>query len=247
MKLKFYDSEESVRIDIYDAISSEPYDYWTGSENVTVKTIQDELKNANGKPLEIHINSGGGEVFEGFAIYNNIRDYVGKKIVVVDGICASIASVIALAGDEVRMNKASMMMIHNASSGCYGTAEDMRKVADALESINGVIRQIYKDKTGLDDDKLVELMNAETYLSAEDALAYGFCDSIIEEERDEEQTMNALNALNVRIEANIKSLNQLRMVDGAVTPVSKDEPIEVRPTLQDKRNTAIRNWLKGAK
>ena len=242
MKFKFLDQEEGIRIDIYEAIGHEA-DWWSDSEPVNVDFIREHLNEANGKPLEIHINSGGGEVFEGFAIYNNIKDYSGRKTVIIDGIAASIASVIALAGDEVRMNKASMFMIHNASSGCYGTAEDMRKVADALESINSVIRSIYMQKTGMSEDQLIELMNNETYLSAEDALKYGFCDSIVDDEVDEEQTVYALGALADRIDANIKSLNQLRY--GAVEAVSK--PIEVRPTLQDKRKVAITNWLKGDK
>lgn len=243
MKYKFVDREDSVRIDIYETIGHEG-DWWSDSDPVNVGYIREHLNEANGKPLEIHINSGGGEVFEGFAIYNNIKDYVGRKTVIIDGIAASIASVIALAGDEVKMNKASMFMIHNASSGCYGTAEDMRKVADALETINTVIRSIYLRKTNLSEEKLIELMNAETYLSAQEAMEYGFCDAIVEEDLDNEKdTANALNALADRIDANLKSLNQLRY--GAVKAVS--EPIEVSPTKQDKRKVAITNWLKGEK
>lgn len=122
MKYRFKNEAEAVNIQIYDEISSD--DWW--GDVVTAKAINDEIAQANGKPLNIHINSYGGEVFEGFAIYNNLKNYAGKKVVYVDGIAASIASVIAMAGDEIYMNKASMLMIHNASGIAYGNAEEMK-------------------------------------------------------------------------------------------------------------------------
>lgn len=177
MKFNFRNELETVTLQICDTIGEN----WDGS-GITRELVVEQLENANSKPLNIHINSYGGEVFEGFAIYNAIKNYKGSKTVYIDGIAASIASVIALAGDKVIMNKASMFMIHNASGGCYGTAEEMKKVVEALEQINTVIRDIYLDNTNIDEDKLKELMENETFLTPNECIEYGFCDEVLDEE-----------------------------------------------------------------
>lgn len=175
MKVEFRNEEEAVSLKIYDNIDSE--------YGINTSLIEDSLNEANGKPLNIYINSYGGEVFEGFAIYNMIKRYNGYKVVYIDGLAASIASVIAMSGDRVVMNNASMMMIHNASGSCYGNAEEMMKVVKALEQINEVIRDVYKARTNLDEETISNLMDKETFMTAQECLDYGFADEIIEDKK----------------------------------------------------------------
>ena len=174
MKYEFTNEAESVSLKLYDTIGD---DGWGGG--ITTAEIEEQLSDSTDKPLNIYINSYGGEVFEGFAIYNMLKRYKGFKTVVVDGIAASIASVIAMCGDKVVMNEASMMMIHNASGVCIGNAEEMQKVVNALEQMNEVIRDVYKARTNLSDEKLAELMNNETFMSAKECVELGFADEII--------------------------------------------------------------------
>ena len=190
MKYSFRNEADSYSLNIYDSIGD---DGWGGG--VTVSAIENELGNANNKPLNIYINSNGGEVFVGFAIYNIIKRYSGYKTVYIDGLAASIASVIALAGNKVIMSKASMMMIHNASGFCMGNAEEMKKVVNALEQINEVIRDVYKEKTNLDDETLKTLMDEETFMTANECLEYGFADEISEKEDKPEPVVNEMNSL----------------------------------------------------
>lgn len=233
MKYRFKNEAEAVNIQIYDEISSD--DWW--GDVVTAKAINDEIAQANGKPLNIHINSYGGEVFEGFAIYNNLKNYAGRKVVYVDGIAASIASVIAMAGDEVYMNKASMLMIHNASGVAVGNAEEMKKVVSALEQINEVIRDVYKNRSNLDDEQLKEFMDNETYFTPQEAVQYGFADGIVEEDIPEEPTATALKNLSDSISERIAQLKEIKNViiteaqDGV--SVVDEEPINNKKSKMD--------------
>lgn len=235
MKYRFKNEAEEVDIQIYDEISSD--DFW--GDVTTAKAINDEIAQANGKPLNIHINSYGGEVFEGFAIYNSLKNYAGKKVVYIDGIAASIASVIAMAGDIVYMNKASMLMIHNASGVAYGNAEEMRKVVNALEQINEVIRDVYKNKSNLDDEQLKKFMDDETYFTPQEAVQYGFADEIMDEDLPEEPTATALKNLSDSITERIEQLRNIKNVinteaqDGV--SVVDEEPIN---------KTTKRDWLR---
>lgn len=233
MKYRFKNEAEAVNIQIYDEISSD--DFW--GDVVTAKAINDEIAQANGKPLNIHINSYGGEVFEGFAIYNNLKNYAGRKVVYVDGIAASIASVIAMAGDEIYMNKASMLMIHNASGVAYGNAEEMKKVVNALEQINEVIRDVYKNRSNLDDEQLKQFMDNETYFTPQEAVQYGFADGIVEEDVPEEPTATALKNLSDSISERIEQLKEIKNViiteaqDGV--SVVDEEPINNKKSKMD--------------
>ena len=151
-----------------------------GTFGITAQSFIDEIKEYDNKELNIHINSLGGEVFEGMAIYSIIQRRKAKTTVYIEGIAASIASVIALAADEVIMSENSLLMIHNAWGGTQGDAEDMRKQADVLDKITNEIAEVYIKKTKLPYDRVVEMMDEETWLTAEEAVALGFVDSISE-------------------------------------------------------------------
>jgi ATP-dependent Clp endopeptidase proteolytic subunit ClpP len=151
-----------------------------GTFGITAQSFIDEIKEYEDKELNIHINSLGGEVFEGMAIYSIIQRRKAKTTVYVEGIAASIASVIALAADEVIMSENSLLMIHNAWGGTQGDAKDMRKQADVLDKITNEIAEVYVKKTRIPYNEIVEMMNEETWLTAEEAVALGFVDSISE-------------------------------------------------------------------
>jgi ATP-dependent Clp protease protease subunit len=130
--------------------------------------------------LNLYINSPGGSVFEGVAISNIIKRHKAYVIVLIDGLAASIASVIAMAGDEVRMPRNTMMMIHNPWTFTWGNATELRKQADDLDRIGGSMKESYLAKAGdkLTPDKLTELLDAETWLSAQECLDFGLCDVV---------------------------------------------------------------------
>ena len=128
--------------------------------------------------MSLHINCVGGDVFEGMAIYNVLKKRTAKTTVYIEGIAASMGSVIALAGDEVVMAENSLFMIHNAWGGAMGEATEIRKTAALLDKISGEIADIYTKKTNLPYNRVKEMMDEETWLSADEAYNLGFIDSI---------------------------------------------------------------------
>lgn len=139
------------------------------------------------KILNVYINSPGGDVFEGNAIYNMLsrKAKTCQLNVFIDGLAASIASVIAMSGTKVIMPSNAMMMIHNAWCYAVGNSKDLRDTANALDKIDISIKQTYLNKAGdkLDDETLTDLMNKETWLTAQDCLSYGLCDEVIGEKQ----------------------------------------------------------------
>lgn len=128
--------------------------------------------------LDVRINSVGGDVFEGTAIYNLLKTHRAKKTVYVDGIAASIASVIAMAGDTIVIADNAWMMVHDPSGLVWGTAEDMRKMAEAMDKIKAGLVTAYQGKTGRPADEIQALMSDETWMTAEDAVSEGFADQV---------------------------------------------------------------------
>lgn len=161
---------------IYDDIG----EGWVGG--LTAKAFSDMMRAlGDASALDIYINSPGGSVFEGVAIYNQIKRFSGEKIIHIDGIAASIASVIAMAGDEIRIAANGMMMIHDPWGVVIGTAKEMRKTADSMDKIRDTITGTYVAKTGHDAKKIEDWMAEETWLNAEEAVKFGFADKITEE------------------------------------------------------------------
>lgn len=156
---------------------------WWGDE-VTPGQFKKDLEGLGAiSELEIFINSGGGDVFAGQAIYSMLKRHAAHKTVYIDGLAASIASVIAMAGDTVIMPANAMMMIHNAWTIAAGNANDFRKLADDMVKIDDSIVLTYQDKTTLPEEEIREMMDQETWISAEDAVRYGFADEIEKEKQ----------------------------------------------------------------
>ena len=149
-----------------------------GMWGVTAQNFISDIKDLKDTPINLRINSLGGDVFDGLAIYNVIKKRTAKTTVYIEGIAASIATIIALGADEVVMAENSLFMIHNAWGGAMGEAKDMRKTADTLEKISSELTDIYMKKTGLSYEALAEMMDEETWLNAQEAYDYGFIDTI---------------------------------------------------------------------
>ena len=152
-------------------------DSWWGAWDDTdqyPESIKNFLDEAKGKDINIYINSGGGSVFAGMAIYNMLKRHQGYKTVHVDGLAGSIASVIALAGDKVIIPSNAYMMIHKPLCGLYGNSTELREMADTLDKIEEGILNIYKENLAenADIEVVKAMVNAETWLTGDEAAKY---------------------------------------------------------------------------
>jgi len=138
----------------------------------------DALSTRKDQRINLHIHSPGGSVFEGHAIYNALRNHPGGVTTMVDGIAASMASVIAMAGNPVKIASNGFLMIHNPWSQAAGGSEEMRKQADVLDKLKDSLVKIYADKSGMPEDEIAAAMDDETWLNAEEAVAFGLADEI---------------------------------------------------------------------
>lgn len=226
---------DTLQIYIYGDVEGDSYDWWT-DEIIESETSANHFRNElekypNVSNIDIFINSNGGSVFEGTAIYNQLKRHKAYKTVYIDGFACSIASVIAMCGDKVVMPKNAMMMIHNAWMYVAGNASELRKAAEDLDQINKGNRQAYLQKAGnqLDETKLIELLDKESYLTAEECLTYGLADEYAEKEADISKMETMLQKQNLHIQQQLKvrqslvnQLVQLRQQE--VKP--KEEPQE---------------------
>lgn len=175
---------------IYDYVKEDSTDWWTGEtieSETSANYIQKQLEAAKDVTnINIYINSYGGEVKEGLAIYNQLKRHTAYKTVHVDGFACSIASVIAMVGDKVVMGNNTLMMIHHASMGAWGNAEELRKAANDVEVIDKASCSSYLEKAGvkLTEETLNQLLDNQTWLNAEQCLQYGLCDEIAGKEDD---------------------------------------------------------------
>ena len=164
-------------IQIFDQIGED----WYGGSGLSAKQFSDVLNEIGNGPLLIEINSPGGNVWDGLSIYNQLRGRKAPVTTRVVGIAASIASIIALAGDRVEMADAALMMIHDPSGMASGTSEDMRKMADALDQHAEVLVGVYAKKTGKSPESIRASMKAETWFTTAEALAFGLVDKPVKQ------------------------------------------------------------------
>lgn len=183
--------DDVLTLDIYDRVEGDSVNIWTGEKEASetsAKHFKAELEaHPDVKEIRININSAGGSVFEGMAIYSQLKRHKAHKTVIVDGFACSIASVIAMAGDTVIMPETAVMMIHNPWTVTIGNAAALRKEADDLDKLGESMRQAYLMKAGdkLDEEKLIEMLDAETYLTATECIELGLADAHSEEPEDE--------------------------------------------------------------
>jgi ATP-dependent Clp protease protease subunit len=148
-------------------------------DDVTPALFRSELESSSGN-ITVWLNSPGGDCFAAAQIYNMLRDYKGKVTIKIDGLAASAASVIAMAGDKVLMSPVSMLMIHNPSTVAMGSTDEMQKAIEMLDEVKNSIVNAYQTKTGLSRNKLSKLMDEETWMNAGKAVELHFADGVIE-------------------------------------------------------------------
>ena len=156
-------------------------------DDVTPQLFKDELMSGSGN-ITVWINSPGGDCVAAAQIYNMLMDYKGDVTVKIDGIAASAASVIAMAGTKVLVSPVSMLMIHNPMTAAFGNSDEMQKAIEMLSSVKDSIINAYEIKTGLSRAKLSRLMDAETWMDANKAVELGFADEIMQRSTETENT-----------------------------------------------------------
>lgn len=240
------EDKRTLEIYLYGEIQGDYYDWWTGkvvesttSANYVRKAIDEAGKVDN---INIYINSCGGSVSEGIAIYNILKRSAAYKTVYVDAFAYSIASVIAMVGDKVIMPSNTTMMIHNAMMSAYGNSSELRKAANDLDIINEASCNTYLTKTDkISQEKLTELLNAETFLTAEQALEIGLCDEVsnpIDISQSVEVIEQAQRGKNPTAK---KAMEYLQLCVKGQTPQQKTPPkAEEPPQPKDKYE-----WLSG--
>lgn len=195
-------AEEAERsISVYDVIG---YDYWTG-DGVTAKRVAAALRQMGKGPVTVNVNSPGGDMFEGLAIYNLLREHDGEVTVKVLGLAASAASIIAMAGDTVQIARAGFLMIHNAWVLAAGNRHDLREYADTLEPFDRAMADIYAARTGEDAEAMAKLMDAETWIGGSDAIEQGFADELLPSDQVEKKNGKASAAAVRRVESALRA------------------------------------------
>lgn len=222
---------QSLDIYLYDDIAPDGEDWWSGEtipSETSASHVQQVLQDAGGvSAINIFINSYGGDVKEGLAIYNLLKRSTAYKTVYVDGFACSIASVIAMCGDKIIMGANTLMMIHNASWGAFGTSADLRKAADDLDVINSASVSSYQAKAGdkLDDKTLQTLLDNETWLTADQCVQYGLADEIA-------------NKQNPAAEAATQRFEQAKQTMMALLKSSANPAQHVPPDMQKQKTNA---------
>lgn len=252
-------SNDSVDIYLYGEVQPAWNDWWTGEKHEEMssdyfkRVLVDE--NPNAKEINLFINSPGGDVFEGTAMANILRRHPAKVTAVIDGFACSVASVIAMAADEIYMPKNAMLMIHNMWTWAAGNASELRKIADDLDKMMEANRTIYLDKTGgkLSEGKLIELLDSETWLTADECLEYGFCTEIMEPEKVDDTTLKNLDTLEQRIEDRFDRIKEMQkvkynIINGSETVSKNVDTQEDTKTIESKiKESYLTGFLKGAK
>lgn len=225
-------------ITMFDSIGE---DYWTGG-GVTAKKVQSQLRAIGERDVEVHINSYGGDMFEGIAVYNVLREHPHNITVKVMGMAASAASIIAMAGDQIEIGAASFLMIHNCWVIAMGNRHDMADTAEWLAPFDGAMADVYAARSGSDREEIVKWMDAETFMSGSTAVERGFATALLsadaitvdEEAKACDRSANELRAMELALVASGMTRTQARAriknlkgtpgaaTDGVVTPGADD-------------------------
>jgi ATP-dependent protease ClpP protease subunit len=215
--------QKTADISIYDEIG-----YW----GVTAKQFIGDLKALDATTIKLAINSPGGAVFDALAIYNALRQHPAAVEVTIMGVAASAASVIAMAGDTIVMPENAFMMIHNPLNLAYGNADDLREMADVLDKIGASLIGIYAKRTGMPEDEIKALLDAETWLNAEEAVLKGFADELQAE-------LKVAAAFDMeRLPENVRASIAPPVADPAPEPEQNEEP-QIDPVALSSRIVAL--------
>jgi len=195
------DDDADRTISIYDVIG---YDYWTG-DGVTAKRIAGALRSLGPGPVTVNINSPGGDLFEGLAIYNLLREHDGEVTIKIIGLAASAASIIAMAGDTIQIARAGFVMVHNTWVLAVGNRIDLREISDWLEPFDAAMADIYVARTGQDVAAVQKLMDAESWIGGSAAIEQGFADELLPSDQVKQGDAKASVAAVRRVEAALRA------------------------------------------
>lgn len=229
---------EQLDLYIYGDVEGDGYDWWTDEiirSETSANYFREELgKYPNVTQINVYINSYGGSVFEGTAIYNQLKRHPAKKTVYIDGFACSIASVIAMAGDTVIMPKNALMMVHNMWMGAVGNADALRKAAEDLDVINEAGREAYMQKAGekLDKERLVEMMDSETWLTAEECIRLGLADQYANNDADMTGASEIMQKIAMPLE---KSVQIHKSLAAQLRELTKDKNTEKKQNAEPER------------
>lgn len=240
------DSDDESTINIYDIVGE---DWWTG-QGMTAKVVSSVLRKNKGKAITVNINSPGGDFFEGLAIYNLLKEHDGEINVRIVGMAASAASLIAMAGDTIKIAEAGFIMIHNVWTVCVGNKDDMRECMDTLTKFDESCLVIYGKKTGMDDEEIESMMAAETWIGGAEAVEKGFATQFLDSDEldtDEESSKkaNSLKEIEMALAKAGKTRSQRRAIikDLTSTPgAAVNEP--VTPCADSKLTDALASFVK---
>lgn len=188
--MKASDGKNVDEVDIFGTIGE---DWW--GESTSASTVLAAIRSSEAKSINVNINSGGGSIFEGMAMYDAIRESKAKTTARVIGFAGSMASVVMLAADTVEIVDGAMVMVHNPSNVAVGEAKDLRKAADVLDKLRAGIVRIYAAKTGLEEDEIIAMLDEETWLEATEAKSLGFVDKIVGDEAESAAALASLDLL----------------------------------------------------
>lgn len=227
---------------IYGDVKADGYDWWREEvirSETSANTFRDELAaHPEVNQINIYINSQGGSVIEGTAIYNQLKRHPAHKTVYVDGFACSIASVIAMAGDEVVMPRNTMMMLHNMWMVVQGNAAELRKAADDLDKMNEAGRAAYLQKAGdkLTPEMIAQMEDDETWLTAQECMEYGLADRYAEQDADLSNAAEVLKKANLDLEQRIRVQKSLAAQLRSLT----NPPQEKKPVPEQKTNPILK-------
>ena len=224
-----------IKGDIISDDSAWIYD-WIGWSYTSPSTVINKIKEANGEDLDIKINSPGGDVFSASEIYSELRSYKGNVNIKIMGLAASAASVIAMAGRN-SMSPTAQLMVHNVSSCACGDYRDMDHMSEVLKNANDTIANAYISKSGMSREQALELMNNETYLSAQKAKELGLIDEIMFEE-DNKGTLYNLSNVNLQGFYNSASSIPRELIENLMKNVKNDQPVNKADFLMQQKAKA---------
>lgn len=226
-------------ITMFDTIGE---DYWTGG-GVTAKKVATQLRAIGDRPVEIQINSPGGDMFEGIAIYNILREHPQQVTVKVMGMAASAASIIAMAGDDVQIGSASFLMIHNCWVMAVGNRHDMAETAAYLAPFDQAMADVYAARSGMAVADVAKLMDGESYLSGSQAVAQGFADSLLPSDKIAPDTKAQATAKEI---SEMYALERTLMASGKTRAAARAtlQKIKGKPSAADEGTpgAADFNW-----
>lgn len=220
-------------ISIFDVIGE---DWWTGG-GFTAKRAAAALRAIGERDVVVQVNSPGGDMFEGIAIYNMLRAHKGKVTVQVMGWAASAASIIAMAGDEIVMGLGSFMMVHNAWGMVVGNRHDLAEAATLFEGFDSAIADIYEARTGVDRKAIVKLMDGETFMGASDAVANKFADRVDDGLKLDSSAQNSAEDEQIRAK---RRLDALMAKDGMPRSERRKMFAELKGGTQNAAPTTMR-------